>query len=81
MGVVLPEMVTGIFMERLGLSVSAWAMTIYTASILVYGGVKGLTAAALCVAIVVAFLVRSHEITKVIKKLPRTAEVPTEHEN
>lgn len=71
-GTVIPAAVTGIFMERLGLTICAYVMAIYSASILVVGGARGFTASALCAAIAVAFLIRSREISQVIKKLPRT---------
>lgn len=73
LGIAIPGAVTGIFMERVGLSICAYVLFIYSASILVIGGARGFTASALCLAISVAFLMRNREISQVIKKLPRTA--------
>lgn len=72
LGALIPGAITGLFMERLGLSVSAGAISIYGAAVLVVGEVKGLTTTALCVAILIAFLMRRRELTQVIKQLPTT---------
>ncbi len=48
-----PENITGLFMERLGITISAYTIIIYAGAVSVVGGTRGLVTIALCVSVAV----------------------------
>ena len=69
-GLYVHNVVTGIFMERYGLTVAIWGLTIYGLAVLVTAPLKGLLVVALCGGIIVGFEVRRRQLSKLIRKLP-----------
>lgn len=71
LGVWIPNVVTGLFMERLGITVTASVLTIYAAAAGVFGGLRAMTAVALCLVVAFSFALRRFELSRTIKKLQR----------
>lgn len=72
-GIWTPDMVTGLFMERLGINVTSLTLAIYGGAVAVFGKAQGLSALCLIIAGIYAFWMRRNEITKTIKRIPRDA--------
>lgn len=70
-GIWTPNLVTGLFMERLGISITSAILVIYGMAAAVFAGVTGLSATGLALAGMGAFYVRRREINQAIKRLPR----------
>jgi hypothetical protein len=70
LGIWLPDMVTGLFIERLGVNVTNTSLIVYAGAVLVYGKAQGLTSFGLILAGIAAFWLRRKEITRAIKRLP-----------
>jgi hypothetical protein len=78
-GIWLPELVTGLFVERLGVNVTNMSLVIYGAAVVVFGKAQGLTSFGLILAGIVAFWMRRVEITKAVKRLPTNPTTWTIH--
>lgn len=78
-GITLPGAVTGLFLERLGLTISAWTILIYGGTVSVFGGLRGSLTIALCLAVLAAFLIRRRELTVVIRQLPTSKTLESDN--
>ncbi len=72
-GVWTPSLVTGLFIERLGINITNMSLLIYAGAVLVFAKTSGMSSAGLIVAGLVAFWLRQREITHAIKRMPHNA--------
>src|SRR6266568_7266998 len=70
LGIFGPDVLTGLFLERVGINIVSSGLVIYAGAAGVFGGLKALTSISIIIAMVVAFFLRSRDITRVLKKLP-----------